>query len=137
MYVINSCITFIGPASMLPRARHGKKSSCHRETSSSSWTSSNHIRPMSASVSTVSNNENNWCLPGSTLAVQYSFDDSLTVLLSPEDRSVINLHLMRTSYFLFVMVVTLFCYAAVKGRSGKVKTVIHVPHDKVKSFIQP
>lgn len=37
-----------------------------------------------------------------------------------EDRSVINLHLMHTSYFLFVMFVTLFCYALIKGRTTKI-----------------
>lgn len=38
-----------------------------------------------------------------------------------DDRSLINLHLMHTSYFLFVMVITMFCYAVVKGRPGKVR----------------
>ena len=40
-----------------------------------------------------------------------------------QDRSVINLHLMHTSYFLFVMMVTLFCYAIIRGRPSKVKVV--------------
>lgn len=38
-----------------------------------------------------------------------------------DDRSLINLHLMHTSYFLFVMVITMFCYAVIKGRPGKVR----------------
>lgn len=40
---------------------------------------------------------------------------------SQDDRSLINLHLMHTSYFLFVMVITMFCYAVIKGRPGKVR----------------
>ena len=34
------------------------------------------------------------------------------------DRSAINLHLMHTSYFLFVMVVMMMCYALVRGKPG-------------------
>jgi len=32
------------------------------------------------------------------------------------ERSVINLHLMHTSYFLFVMAMMLVCYALIKGK---------------------
>lgn len=32
------------------------------------------------------------------------------------DRSLINLHLMHTSYFLFVMAMTLVCYALIRGK---------------------
>lgn len=38
-----------------------------------------------------------------------------------DDRSLINLHLMHTSYFLFVMVITMFCYAVIKGRPSKLR----------------
>lgn len=48
--------------------------------------------------------------------------NALFVTLSnQDDRSLINLHLMHTSYFLFVMVITMFCYAVIKGRPGKVR----------------
>lgn len=40
---------------------------------------------------------------------------------SQDDRSLINLHLMHTSYFLFVMVITMFCYAVIKGRPSKLR----------------
>lgn len=42
-------------------------------------------------------------------------------LYMQQDRSLINLHLMHTSYFLFVMVITLFCYGLIKGHPAKVK----------------
>lgn len=43
------------------------------------------------------------------------------VLFIQDDRSLINLHLMHTSYFLFVMVITMFCYAVIKGRPSKLR----------------
>ncbi|BFZ05386.1 hypothetical protein BsWGS_08425 [Bradybaena similaris] len=131
MYVINACVTFSGPASLLPRARHVQSmASCPSEAPTSAGSL---VRSMSANKLSGLK----WCSHGASMTVEYSFDDSLTVLLSQEDRSVINLHLMRTSYFLFVMVVTLFCYAAIKGRPGKVKVVVYPPHEKVKIFTQP
>ena len=48
--------------------------------------------------------------------------------LFQNDRSVVNLHLLHTSYFLFVMVVTLLCYAIIRGHNGY--TTTHAP-DKV------
>jgi hypothetical protein len=125
LYVINACVTFTGPATLLPLARHAKKDVCSVD---GPVTGGSMTRPMAVGSS------RDMCLHGSRVSVQYSFDDSLTVLLSQDERSVINLHLMRTSYFLFVMVVTLFCYAAVKGRPGKVKAVVYVQHDKTKTF---
>uniref|UniRef100_A0A0E9QG06 Uncharacterized protein n=1 Tax=Anguilla anguilla TaxID=7936 RepID=A0A0E9QG06_ANGAN len=47
----------------------------------------------------------------------------LTVIVPDDDRSLINLHLMHASYFLFVMVITMFCYAVIKGRPGKVRQI--------------
>ncbi|CAG5128426.1 unnamed protein product [Candidula unifasciata] len=132
MYLINACVTFSGPASLLPRARHGQlTTTCPSEAPSHAGSL---VRSMSANLLTGSGQK--WCSHGASVAVEYSFDDSLTVLLSQEDRSVINLHLMRTSYFLFVMVVTLFCYAAIKGRPGKVKVVVYPPHEKGKVTLQ-
>lgn len=50
-----------------------------------------------------------------------TFDLNLLFSHMQDDRSLINLHLMHTSYFLFVMVITMFCYAVIKGRPGKVR----------------
>ncbi|CAH1800731.1 unnamed protein product [Owenia fusiformis] len=60
----------------------------------------------------------------------YSFNPSLTMWLSVKDKSVINLHLMHTSYFLFVMVVTLLCYAIIRGKPKQIIKVVHVQPDK-------
>ncbi|KAL8577459.1 hypothetical protein ACOMHN_021911 [Nucella lapillus] len=63
------------------------------------------------------------CINASILTMRHQYDPHLTVMLTMQDRSVINLHLMHTSYFLFVMIVTLLCYALIKGRAAKVKVV--------------
>ena len=55
----------------------------------------------------------------------------IAIHIFQHDKSLINMHLMRTSYFLFVMVVTLFCYALIKGRPAKVKSVHGVAYEKV------
>lgn len=54
--------------------------------------------------------------------VYYALNLKLTVMVPNDDRSLINLHLMHTSYFLFVMgVITMFCYAVTKGRPSKLR----------------
>lgn len=60
----------------------------------------------------------------------------LTLFLQlQDDRSLINLHLMHTSYFLFVMVITMFCYAVIKGRPGKVRqTNVDYCPEKVQQY---
>ncbi|ESP04130.1 hypothetical protein LOTGIDRAFT_237545 [Lottia gigantea] len=66
------------------------------------------------------------CEKRPVIQVRYQLDPSLTVMLSLNDRSLINLHLMHTSYFLFVMVITMFCYALVRGRPSKGKVVHYI-----------
>lgn len=53
---------------------------------------------------------------GTSLHVVYETNPELTIMLSERDRTLINLHLMYTSYFLLVMVMTLLCYAIIRGR---------------------
>ncbi|ELT90464.1 hypothetical protein CAPTEDRAFT_222725 [Capitella teleta] len=62
-----------------------------------------------------------YCKAQPFIKVKYNLDPTLTVWLSLHDRSVINLHLLHTSYFLFVMVLTLLCYATIRGRPLKSK----------------
>ncbi|KAM6907174.1 transmembrane protein 248 [Xenentodon cancila] len=62
-----------------------------------------------------------WCYKGAIGKVYHALNPKLTVIVPDDDRSLINLHLMHTSYFLFVMVITMFCYAVIKGRPGKVR----------------
>ncbi|XP_048838605.1 transmembrane protein 248 isoform X1 [Brienomyrus brachyistius] len=62
-----------------------------------------------------------WCYKGAIGKVYHALNPKLTVIVPDDDRSLINLHLMHTSYFLFVMVITMFCYAVIKGRPGKIR----------------
>ncbi|XP_042298382.1 LOW QUALITY PROTEIN: transmembrane protein 248 [Sceloporus undulatus] len=62
-----------------------------------------------------------WCYKGAIGKVYHVLNPKLTVIVPDDDRSLINLHLMHTSYFLFVMVITLFCYAVIKGRPIKLR----------------
>ncbi|KAI0222843.1 Transmembrane protein 219 [Lamellibrachia satsuma] len=60
-----------------------------------------------------------YCRARPFIRVHYKLDPTLTVWLTLRDRSMINLHLLHTSYFLFVMMITLFCYATFRGRYHK------------------
>ncbi|CAL1534678.1 unnamed protein product [Lymnaea stagnalis] len=129
LHVINTCVTFSGPASMMPHTQ--KPHTSETCIAGADSLGDGLMRNMTAAALVVSSSIH-WCVQGARMTMQYSFDESLTVMLTQQDRSMINLHLMRTSYFLFVMVVTLFCYALIKGRPGKMKTV-HAVYDKVSS----
>jgi len=67
------------------------------------------------------------CKARTLIKINYKLDPTLTVLLSLSDRSVINLHLLHTSYFLFVMTITLLLYATIRGRPLKIKSPFSVP----------
>ncbi|KAG8185510.1 hypothetical protein JTE90_019765 [Oedothorax gibbosus] len=56
------------------------------------------------------------------LDLNYTPDATLTEMLSPQDRSIVNLHLMHTSYFMFVMVMTLIGYSLIRGRYRQPKS---------------
>ncbi|XP_018103510.1 transmembrane protein 248 isoform X1 [Xenopus laevis] len=62
-----------------------------------------------------------WCYKGAIGKVYHALNPKLTVIVPEDDRSLINLHLMDTSYFLFVMVITMFCYAVIRGRPSKLR----------------
>ncbi|GFS01373.1 transmembrane protein 248 [Elysia marginata] len=125
LYVINTCVTFSGPALVFPPTQRPASSAVCQQNRFAA--DGYYLRNMTATTLTVSGS---WCSGGSRLTAEFSFDEALTVMLSQQDRSIINLHLMRTSYFLFVMVITLFCYAMIRGRPAKAKAV-HIPYEKV------
>jgi len=58
-----------------------------------------------------------YCPRGPIAHTKFSLDPALTVFLGVDDRSVINLHLLHTSFFLLIMVFSVFCVAAVKSHS--------------------
>lgn len=60
----------------------------------------------------------------SCFVLGYSPDANLNEMLSFHDRSLVNVHLMHTSYFMFVMVITLVCYSIIKGKHRYAKTTL-------------
>ncbi|XP_014665429.1 PREDICTED: transmembrane protein 248-like [Priapulus caudatus] len=65
-----------------------------------------------------------FCANGTKVFVQYTSNPHLTLMLTMSDRSMINLHLMHTSYFLFLMAMTMMAYALLKN-SPKLKPSMH------------
>lgn len=125
---MQSCLTIIASQAIFPNTKAPSAcnniSDSHREYTSA-W----------ISAKTSSSNEN-WCSQGLTVHARHMFDPHLTVMLSPAERSIINLHLMYTSYFLFVMVITWVCYALLKGPPGK-QRVLHVMNTSEKKGTAP
>ncbi|XP_071848399.1 transmembrane protein 248-like [Apostichopus japonicus] len=68
--------------------------------------------------------EDTYCTDGLKVNTEYLYDPKYTFYLSEEERSIINLHLMYTSYFLFIMLITCVFYALIKGPPLKSR-VIH------------
>jgi len=58
-----------------------------------------------------------YCPRGPIAHTKFKLDPALTVFLGVDDRSVINLHLLHTSFFLVVMVFSVLCVAACKNHS--------------------
>lgn len=61
------------------------------------------------------------CRSKPVIHIRYKLDPTLTVMLTLSDQSLINLHLLHTSYFLFVMTITVLLYAMLRGRPIKLK----------------
>ncbi|XP_041348979.1 transmembrane protein 248-like [Gigantopelta aegis] len=118
---ITTCISFQAPLSVFPRTR--MPTTCQAVNDSGS---EYHLK-------VVGNTEPGfmWCHDKPVFHVEHYKDPDLAVMLSMHDKSVINLHLLHTSYFLFMMVITLFCYAIVKGRPTKSKLTQYIPAEKV------
>lgn len=111
-----SCVNFQAPASFFPSIRqpgicygmndtgteyHSKMIAVHRKSA----VGGRKVCPESPHVT-----------------IKHSRDPTVNMMLTLEDRSVINLHLMHTSYFLVVMFITLFCYALIRGKPVKPKS---------------
>ncbi|XP_076472938.1 transmembrane protein 248-like [Babylonia areolata] len=118
-YKLRACVTFTAPkhffpSTPFPEVEAGGRS-CPKEAEGPD-AGENHFH-LEVTPSYIH------CQNASILNLRHPHDPSLTVMLTMQQRSVINLHLMHTSYFLFVMIVTLLCYALIKGRAIKGKLV--------------
>ncbi|XP_072163389.1 transmembrane protein 248-like [Diadema setosum] len=113
---LSACLTIKGPQYIFPHTRH--PGVCNvTDTTKQDKVTKMHVKP-SSNTDLVQ-----WCKEGTVAKANHQFDPRLTVMLSPAQRSLVNLHLMYTSYFLFVMLVTCVCYALVKGPPAKHRTV--------------
>ncbi|XP_025090193.1 transmembrane protein 248-like [Pomacea canaliculata] len=125
-YALRSCVTFTAPPSFFPHTKRPRDDeSCPRELD---FGTDGHFH-----LEVVHGFHQ--CRNASPLILSHTYDPELTVMLSLQDRSLINLHLMHTSYFLFVMVITLFCYGLIKGHPAKVKAFHAHVAEKVPSQV--
>ncbi|XP_076453435.1 transmembrane protein 248-like isoform X3 [Babylonia areolata] len=118
---VMSCVTLTAPRHFFPPTqRPDAMDKCHRDPELGA---ENHLHGEVVFASER-------CANASLIQLQLMYDSAHHALIDM-DRSAMNLHLMHSSYFLFVMVISLFCYAIIKGRPPKVK-VIHTqcPSDK-------
>ncbi|XP_062600240.1 transmembrane protein 248-like isoform X2 [Saccostrea cucullata] len=114
---ILTCINFQGPASFFPSQRHfgGCRSTVSVTEGVGDYSSRMVGYPRSYTAE-------NLCAHLPRVTMKYKLDPTMNMLLTLEDRSVINLHLMHTTYFLFVMFVTVICYALIKGHPATHKS---------------
>lgn len=110
---IQTCVQLQAPRSLFPNSRSPNNGKC--ETANSTGAVENHFKMVSKKRSEVRPLDI-VCNSMPAFTVQHKNDPALTIMLTLQDRSAINLHLMHTSYFLFVMVITIMCYGLVKGK---------------------
>lgn len=120
---ILTCINFQAPAKFFPRTRQPDICLSKNESGVEY-----HTRMVGFPIGSMME-----CRKNPVLRVKYQLNPQLTMMLSLHDRSVINLHLMHTSYFLFVMVVMILCYALVKGKPLKTRAHVYVEVNNHKS----
>ncbi|XP_021921685.1 transmembrane protein 248-like [Zootermopsis nevadensis] len=107
------CVTFVGPRSLLPVV--STSPACTPVAPQQGLLGRMLGRSRDAEV-LGERDDDDWCKGGTVMRLVYRSSPQLTVLLTGSDRSLINLHLIHTSYFLFVMAMTLVCYAIIKGK---------------------
>nr|XP_054921468.1 transmembrane protein 248-like isoform X2 [Dermacentor andersoni] len=116
----DTCIILQGPSHLLPKTKRPPK--CFLEAVPPSVSRQVFLQRSAADTGGRIN-----CSGGIWTSFLYKPNPELTVMLSYGDRSLVNLHLIHTSYFLFFVVMTLACYAIIRGRFHKVtmEKVVH------------
>ncbi|XP_021349901.1 transmembrane protein 248-like [Mizuhopecten yessoensis] len=127
---ILTCINLQAPLAFFPSTR--QVGACYSASNESSSEVHTRMQSYLGNQFTLLPTAASQCQETPVIKVKHKVDPRFTMMLTLEDRSVINLHLMHTSYFLFVMFVTIFCYAIIKGRTSKVKT--HNSYSEVNSY---
>ncbi|XP_035691274.1 transmembrane protein 248-like [Branchiostoma floridae] len=111
-----TCVTFMASPAVFPTTR--KPETCHADSFNNNTATSVYyttwIQPLDPLTP-----EDHWCPSGVFVKAYHALNPELSVMMSAGERSLVNLHLLHTSYFLFVMVITVFCYAVIRGRPSK------------------
>lgn len=115
---IRTCVQLQAPHKLFPHSRKPSARPC--ETTNNSGGIENHFKMVSKRRSAV-RPVDIVCNSMPSFTMNHESDPSLAIMLTLQDKSAINLHLMHTTYFLFVMVITMLCYGLVKGRPTVVK----------------
>lgn len=108
---ILTCVYFFAPAKLFPPSRKHEMCVADNFTGVEYHTSMHSLKSSEDELVDLS-----VCKNRPVLKLRQDNGKTLKIMLTLDDRSAINLHLMHTSYFLFVMVITLMCYALVRGR---------------------
>ncbi|XP_077533261.1 transmembrane protein 248-like isoform X1 [Haemaphysalis longicornis] len=103
---VDTCLILQGPAHLLPQTSR-RPPRCFLEAVPPSVS-----RPVFLQRSAADTRVN--CTGGVWASFLYTPRPELTVMLSYGDRSLVNLHLIHTSYLLFFVVMTLVCYAVIR-----------------------
>lgn len=103
-----ACVTFFGLVSLLPSVREPK--TCLSRIPKDNGAIF-HLQEYS--------NENEAMVhcSGFVILQEYIREELFEETLNYKEQTLMNMHLMYTSYFLFVMVMTVLCYAIVRGQS--------------------
>ncbi|XP_064459216.1 transmembrane protein 248-like isoform X2 [Ornithodoros turicata] len=117
--MVDLCLFLKGPSYLLPKTRRPPQCILHAVPPST-----NQRVFLQRSAADTGGKVN--CTGGRWTQFFYKTDPTLTVMLSSDDRALVNLHLINTSYFLFFMVMVLACYAVVWGRVRKTKGDKHI-----------
>uniref|UniRef100_UPI00358DEAA7 transmembrane protein 248 isoform X2 n=1 Tax=Myxine glutinosa TaxID=7769 RepID=UPI00358DEAA7 len=118
----NTCLTITAAQSAFPNTQ--RPSTCNADGLAN--TSFSYILPLIVrNMESKSSQDFNpfWCYKGVVGKVYHTLNPRLSVIIPEDDRSLINLHLLHTSYFLFVMVITAFCFTVIRGRSPKSRSI--------------
>ena len=107
-----TCVLFYAQASMFPLSRYSHTCQALNETGIEWHGQMIAQMPQSTEPTYL-------CRSQPRVHAHYKFNPTLSVWLTLHDRSIINLHLMHTSYFLFVMVIMLFAYTLIQTHKTK------------------
>ncbi|XP_039267227.1 transmembrane protein 248-like [Styela clava] len=110
------CATIMAPEDIVPCARQQtNKCSFERDNSTSAFIAW-------LDVTTPSKNEKDHSLSqckSNILLKATKVREQLTIMLTLEKRSVANMHLMHSSYFLFVIIITILLFGIITGGERK------------------